>query len=201
MTKETLDAAIEDAPRIVIIGGGPAGYEAAIAGAKYGAQITLVEEQGPGGSSVLLDCVPSKSFIAGANLRTDFRRAEAMGLNEQLGSMQLKLQALNERVQALAGKQSADVRAGLEKIGVNVIDGRASFSEDQHGVQGAAHKVDVVKREGETETLEADLVLVATGATPRILPGAQPDGERILTWQQVYDLKEAPSTSSWSVLE
>ena len=123
MTKETLDAAIEDAPRIVIIGGGPAGYEAAIAGAKYGAQITLVEEQGPGGSSVLLDCVPSKSFIAGANLRTDFRRAEAMGLNEQLGSMQLKLQALNERVQALAGKQSADVRAGLEKIGVNVIDG------------------------------------------------------------------------------
>ena len=181
MTKETLDAAIEDAPRIVIIGGGPAGYEAAIAGAKYGAQITLVEEQGPGGSSVLLDCVPSKSFIAGANLRTDFRRAEAMGLNEQLGSMQLKLQALNERVQALAGKQSADVRAGLEKIGVNVIDGRASFSEDQHGVQGAAHKVDVVKREGETETLEADLVLVATGATPRILPGAQPDGERILT--------------------
>ncbi|MFR9851198.1 NAD(P)H-quinone dehydrogenase [Corynebacterium striatum] len=192
MTKEALDAVIEDAPRIVIIGGGPAGYEAAIAGAKYGAHITLVEEQGPGGSSVLLDCVPSKSFIAGANLRTDFRRAEAMGLNEQLGSMQLKLQALNERVQALAGKQSADVRAGLEKIGVSVIDGRASFAEDQHGVQGAAHKVDVAKSDGSTGTLEADLVLVATGATPRILPGAQPDGERILTWQQVYDLKEEP---------
>ena len=56
MTKETLDAAIEDAPRIVIIGGGPAGYEAAIAGAKYGAQITLVEEQGPGGSFQVLHC-------------------------------------------------------------------------------------------------------------------------------------------------
>lgn len=59
----------QEAPRIVIIGGGPAGYEAATAGAKYGAHITLVEEQGPGGSSVLLDCVPSKSFIAGANIR------------------------------------------------------------------------------------------------------------------------------------
>ena len=182
----------QEAPRIVIIGGGPAGYEAATAGAKYGAHITLVEEQGPGGSSVLLDCVPSKSFIAGANIRTDFRRADDMGLNHQLGSLKLSLEALNGRVQALAGNQSRDVRAGLEKIGVKVIDGRAAFSEDQHGVKGAAHKVDVTHTDGTTETLDADLVLVATGATPRILPGAQPDGERILTWQQVYDLKEEP---------
>ena len=182
----------QEAPRIVIIGGGPAGYEAATAGAKYGADITLVEEQGPGGSSVLLDCVPSKSFIAGANIRTDFRRADDMGLNNQLSSLQLNLQALNGRVQALAGNQSQDVRAGLEKIGVKVIDGRAAFAEDQHGVKGAAHRVDVKHNDGTTETLDADLVLVATGATPRILPGAQPDGERILTWQQVYDLKEEP---------
>ncbi len=88
-----------------------------------------------------------------------------MGLSEQLGSMQLKLQALNERVQALAANQSADVRAGLEKIGVSVIDGRASFAEDQHGVKDAAHLVDVVKSDGSTETLEADLVLVAPVAT------------------------------------
>ena len=182
----------QEAPRIVIIGGGPAGYEAATAGAKYGAHITLIEEQGPGGSSVLLDCVPSKSFIAGANIRTDFRRADDMGLNHQLSSLQLSLEALNGRVQALAANQSRDVRAGLEKIGVKVIDGRAAFSEDQHGVKGAAHKVDVTHKDGITETLDADLVLVATGATPRILPGAQPDGERILTWQQVYDLKEEP---------
>ena len=50
--------------RIVIIGGGPAGYEAALAGAKYGADITLVEDQGLGGAAVIHDCVPSKSFIA-----------------------------------------------------------------------------------------------------------------------------------------
>ncbi len=189
MTTETV---VEDAPRIVIIGGGPAGYEAATAGAKYGADITLVEDQGPGGSSVLLDCVPSKSFIAGANIRTDFRRANAMGLNDKLGDLQLSLQALNQRVQALAGKQSEDIRSGLEKIGVRVIDGRASFSEDQHDVVGAAHRVTVAHADGNTEELEADLVLVCTGATPRILPGAQPDGERILTWQQVYGLQEQP---------
>ena len=75
---------------------------------------------------------------------------------------------------------------------MKVIDGRAKFSEDQTGVRGAHHFVDVTRADGTEEQLEADLVLVATGATPRILPGAQPDGERILTWQQVYDLKEEP---------
>lgn len=62
--------------RIVIIGGGPAGYEAALAGAKYGAHVTLIEEQGMGGSAVIHDCVPSKSFIAGTSIKTDLRRAE-----------------------------------------------------------------------------------------------------------------------------
>ena len=64
--------------RIVIIGGGPAGYEAALAGAKYGADITLIEDQGLGGSAVLHDCVPSKSFIAATGIKTDLRRADDM---------------------------------------------------------------------------------------------------------------------------
>ena len=62
------------AKRIVIIGGGPAGYEAALVGARYGADITLIEDNGLGGSAVIDDCVPSKSFIAGANVKTDLRR-------------------------------------------------------------------------------------------------------------------------------
>ena len=65
--------------RIVIIGGGPAGYEAALAGAKYGADITLVEDQGLGGAAVIHDCVPSKSFIAATGIATDLRRVDDMG--------------------------------------------------------------------------------------------------------------------------
>jgi len=153
--------------RIVIIGGGPAGYEAALAGAKYGAEITIIEDQGMGGNSVILDCVPSKSFIAGANIKTDLRRAEDMKLNEGIGQADLSLTALNKRVLDLASNQSSDIRATVESLGARVIDGRGYFPEDQ----------------------EADAF---TGATPRILPGAQPDGERILTWQQVYNLTELP---------
>ncbi|GAB2500629.1 NAD(P)H dehydrogenase (quinone) [Corynebacterium atrinae] len=176
--------------RIVIIGGGPAGYEAALAGAKYGAEVTLVEDQGMGGSSVLLDCVPSKSFIAGTGIKTDLRRADDMGLNSLLGRARIHLGALNKRVQVLAQEQSDDVRVQLDRAGVRIINGRARFSDAQD--EHLFHSVVATHADGTEEVLESELVLLATGATPRILPGAEPDGERILTWQQVYDLTETP---------
>ncbi|MEJ4099643.1 NAD(P)H-quinone dehydrogenase [Corynebacterium mastitidis] len=177
--------------RIVIIGGGPAGYEAALAGAKYGAEITLVESDGPGGSAVIHDCVPSKSFIAGANIKTDLRRADAMGLGKDVTEALLDVDALNKRVRSLAGDQSGDIRAQLERIGVRVIDGTARF--DDYKPKQTTHYIKATHNEdGTEEILECDLVLLATGARPRILPGARPDGERIFTWQQIYDLNALP---------
>lgn len=178
------------AARIVIIGGGPAGYEAALSGFKFGADITLIEDNGPGGSSVLLDCVPSKSFIAGANIKTDLRRADAMGLNEGIGKTHLSLTALNERVLDLASRQSTDIRDQLRDAGVRLIQGRGYFAEEQ--AQTTVHKVQVEKVDGATETIECDMVLICTGATPRVLPKAVPDGDRILDWRQIYGLKELP---------
>lgn len=176
--------------RIVIIGGGPAGYEAALTGAKYGASITLVEDSGLGGSAVIHDCVPSKSFIAGANIKTDLRRADDMGLNKGIGEAHLLIDVLNERVQQLADEQSGDIRAAVASAGVRIIDGHGVF--DDYSTKQTVHYVKVTKSDGSEETLEADLVLLATGASPRILPGAQPDGERILTWRQIYQIQELP---------
>ncbi|MCS5478599.1 NAD(P)H-quinone dehydrogenase [Corynebacterium sp. YIM 101645] len=176
--------------RIVIIGGGPAGYEAALAGAKYGADVTIIEDRGIGGSSVLLDCVPSKSFIAGSAIKTDLRRADDMGLNSLLGRARIHLPALNKRVQMLAQEQSDDILVQLERAGVRFVHGRARFAESQ--LEQVFHRVTATLEDGTEEVFESELVLIATGATPRILPGAQPDGERILTWQQVYDLEDTP---------
>ncbi|MBC3185931.1 NAD(P)H-quinone dehydrogenase [Corynebacterium sp. zg-331] len=177
--------------RIVIIGGGPAGYEAALAGAKYGAEITLVEGDGPGGSAVIHDCVPSKSFIAGANIKTDLRRADAMGLGKDVTEALLDVDALNKRVRSLAADQSGDIRAQLGRIGVRVIDGTARF--DDYKPKQTTHYIKVThSADGAEEILECDLVLLATGARPRVLPGARPDGERIFTWQQIYDLEALP---------
>ena len=93
------------AQRIVIIGGGPAGYEAALVGAKYGAEVTVVEDAGMGGSSVLWDCVPSKAFIAATGVRTDMRRADEMGLRPDFSQRRIDFTAVNERVKRLAQQQ------------------------------------------------------------------------------------------------
>lgn len=178
------------ARRIVIIGGGPAGYEAALAGAKYGADVTLIEDQGLGGSAVIHDCVPSKTFIAGTNIKTDLRRADDMELDKGIGDIELHLDALNGRVQALATKQSDDIQRQMVRVGVKIINGRARF--DDNNTNQMTHYIHVDRADGTEETVECDLVLIATGARPRILPDAQPDGDRILTWQQVYNLTDMP---------
>ncbi|WP_421628997.1 NAD(P)H-quinone dehydrogenase [Corynebacterium pseudogenitalium] len=177
--------------KIVIIGGGPAGYEAALVASKYGADITIVEDNGLGGSAIRKDVVPSKSFIAGANIKTDLRRADDMGLNHGLGEAQLSLTALNARVIALADKQSSDIAKQLEQRGVRLIQGRARFTDQQHG--HTTHRVEVHCEGKDPEIIDCDMVLVCTGANPRVLPGAEPDGERILNWRQMYSLQEMPT--------
>ena len=150
------------------MGGGPAGYEAALVAAQHGADVTVVERDGMGGACVLDDCVPSKTLISSAGICVDLHRAPELGLLVDRAAAAVDLHTVHGRVKALALAQSADVRARLEREGIRIIRG------------------------GGSEDLPADVVLVATGATPRVLEDARPDGERILTWRQLYDLDELP---------
>jgi len=175
--------------RIVIMGGGPAGYEAALVAAQHGADVTVVENEGVGGACVLYDCVPSKTFIASAGGRSAFRNAGELGIRTNNAEAAVDLPVVHGRVKGLALAQSADVRARLQREGVRIINGTAKFCDDSRGL--AQHRV-VVEHGGESEVLAAEVVLIATGATPRVLPGAEPDGKRVLTWRQIYDLPELP---------
>ncbi|AMY19455.1 NAD(P)H-quinone dehydrogenase [Rhodococcus kroppenstedtii] len=177
--------------RIVIIGGGPAGYEAALVAAQHGGSVTLVDSDGVGGACVLWDCVPSKTFIASTGIRTDMRRATDLGIELDPSSAVVDLPQIHNRVKSLAQAQSSDIRARLQTVGVRVLSGTAKVVDTQPGL--AAHTVEAALSTGQTERMDAEVVLVATGASPRVLPGAQPDGERILTWRQLYDLHELPS--------
>jgi NAD(P)H dehydrogenase (quinone) len=176
--------------RIVIMGGGPAGYEAALVAAQHGGEVTVVERDGMGGACVLDDCVPSKTLISSAGIRVELHRAADLGVQVDREDAGVDLPTVNGRVKGLALAQSADVRARLEREGIRVIAGSAGFS----GAQGdrVAHLVEVRATDGPDEELPADVVLIATGASPRILDDARPDGERILTWRQLYDLPELP---------
>ena len=218
-------------PHVVVVGGGPGGYEAALVARSHGAQVTVVEQQGLGGAAVLTDVVPSKTLIATAEWMTIADSAPELGIRTPddvvdplsdvdvslatggipvvsafaapaLGSAGVQaaasaagtaeekrkhfvdLQAVNKRVLALARAQSADIRGRLEREGIRIVAGKGRLDGPARVVAELA--------DGTTEVLEADSILLALGATPRTLPTAVPDGERILTWTQVYNLRELP---------
>lgn len=178
--------------RIVIIGGGPAGYEAALVAAARGpaVQVTVVDSDGIGGACVLFDCVPSKTFIASTGVRTELRRANGLGFDIAIDDAKISLADIHNRVKTLARSQSADIGSQLLSHGVSVVRGRGELVDDVPGM--AHHRVKVTTTDGKSGVLKADVVLIATGATPRVLPNARPDGERILNWRQLYDLTELP---------
>ena len=96
--------------RIVIIGGGPAGYEAALVASQYGASVSLIDSDGIGGACVLFDCVPSKTFIASTGVRTDMRRAGDLGI--ELEGATVALPQVHSRVKSLARAQSSHQARG-----------------------------------------------------------------------------------------
>jgi dihydrolipoamide dehydrogenase len=177
--------------RIVIIGGGPAGYEAALVAAQLEAEVTVVEAEGAGGACVLHDCVPSKTFIASSDVMTAHRDTDEFGVRSRaLDADAVDAPAVHRRVKRLAQAQSSDISAKLVKAGVDLVRGRARIGED---TLGHTHRIVVTPDGYDAEyTVDASAVLIATGATPRVLPTAVPDGERILTWRQVYDLPALP---------
>jgi NAD(P)H dehydrogenase (quinone) len=176
--------------RIVIIGGGPAGYESALVAAQLGAEVVVVDRDGLGGSCVLTDCVPSKTLIATSERVSAFRTAARVGVGTSGADASVDLAAVNARIKALAQQQSDDIAKRLRNEGVTVLAGSGRFSAEQ---PARTHRVEAVDDTGRViESIEADVVLLATGGTPRVLPTAVPDGERILSWRDVYELTEMP---------
>lgn len=174
---------------VVIVGGGPGGYEAALVAATLGATVTLVDRDGPGGAAVLTDCVPSKTLVAAAEVVAEAGESGELGVRVDgalpaAGAVSIDLRVANERIKRLARAQSDDIVIALSHHGVTVLRGKGRLN--------GPSRVDVTLNDGGDISLNADVILLATGARPRVLPGAVPDGERILNWQQVYDLTELP---------
>ncbi len=175
---------------MVIVGGGPGGYEAALVGSQLGGEVTLIDTDGLGGSAVLTDCVPSKTLIATAEVMTEVRESAELGLRFGLAetgnasaAISVDLAAVNRRVLELAEKQSEDIVERVVREGVDVVLGRGRLDGPDRVVVDTA--------DGE-RGFDADMILLATGARPREMASARPDGERILTWTQLYGLDQLP---------
>ena len=174
--------------RIAILGGGPGGYEAALVAAQLGGEVLVVDRDGLGGACVLADCVPSKTLIATSESMTTFASSEPLGVRLRSGispeqDVSVDLARVNARVKALALAQSLDIARRVAREGVEVVKGTGRLA--------GPHRLVVQTDDGDQEHA-ADVVLVATGGSPRSLPGSEPDGERVLSWQQLYDLPELP---------
>src|SRR5688572_7493594 len=177
--------------RVVIVGGGPGGYEAALVAADLGAEATIVNDEGLGGACVLWDCVPSKTLLTSAQAFNTLETAPSLGVHfegmqgQEVPRYEVDLPTIMRRVHDLALAQSEDIGKRVLDAGVRVIGGRGRIVDPR--------AVDVSPQDGGApERLEGDAILIATGSDPRRMDTAPTDGEVILSSQDVYKLREVP---------
>ncbi|HEV3496371.1 MAG TPA: NAD(P)H-quinone dehydrogenase [Actinomycetes bacterium] len=179
--------------RVVIIGGGPGGYEAALVAADLGAEVTIVNDEGLGGACVLWDCVPSKTLLTSAQAFNTLETAPSLGVHfEDMQGLEVPryevdLPTIMARVRDLALAQSEDIAKKVLAAGVRVVLGRGRVVDP--------HTVEVRPVDGggaSPERLQGDAILLATGSDPRRMDTAPTDGEVILSSQDVYKLRQVP---------
>ncbi|MEE8601850.1 NAD(P)H-quinone dehydrogenase [Euzebya tangerina] len=178
-------------PSIVILGGGPGGYEAALVAAEQGADVTVVSAEGLGGNSVLWDCVPSKAMVVSSVAMGSMQKAERLGVHLKgdgsdnvASATEADIGEVMDRVRRLGLSQSADIESNVEAAGARIIRG--------WGRLAGPDTVEVTAEDGTATAHHGDVVLVATGSTPRILPFFEPDGERVFTSRELFNLTSKP---------
>jgi dihydrolipoamide dehydrogenase len=161
--------------RLVIIGGGPAGTQAATYAARLGVEVTLIERDVIGGAANLWDCIPSKAMIATGGAMASLKRMESMGIADSGGA--LNLEGVRSRIARITEHLESSVESVLLSQQVEVIRGTGRIS--------GIHQVCVESEEGVRE-IHADAILVATGSRARHPEWAKIDGERIFTTRDAY---------------
>jgi len=171
-----------EAPRLVIVGGGPGGHAAATSAATYGASVTLVEDSIVGGAAHLWDCVPSKAMAASSMRLDAIRGAGRVGIADP-GEVDLHMNLLSAHLDRITGTIADGFTNMLESQGVDIIQGRGRFT--------SANEVEVTTSNG-TVTVEFDFAVVSTGSRPWVPDWATIDGTRVLTTRHAYHLDELP---------
>jgi dihydrolipoamide dehydrogenase len=159
---------------LIVIGGGPGGYVAAIRAAQLGLKVALVEREHLGGVCLNWGCIPTKALLRSAEVLNLVRSARDYGVTAE--GVSADLPAMVARSRAVAAQLQAGVRGLLRKQAVDVIEGRGRLAGPQ--------TVAVQAADGKTTERRAPHIILATGARPRVLAGLEPDGQRVWTYRE-----------------
>ncbi len=172
---------------LIVIGGGPGGYVAAIRAAQLGMKAAVIEKEHLGGICLNWGCIPTKALLRAAELRHNLDHLQDYGI-EITGEVKINLPKVVERSRGVAARLSGGVAHLLKKNKVTVIDGTAKLA----GKSGANHLVSVTGKTA--QTVSAPHVIIATGARARQIPGMESDGTQILTYREAMVPKTMPKS-------
>jgi len=159
---------------IVVIGGGPGGYVAAIRAAQLGLKACVVEREHLGGICLNWGCIPTKALLRSAEVGHLIQNAAAYGWSAE--NVTFDLDKIVERSRGIAKQLSQGVGFLLKKNKVPVIEGSGRLA--------GKGKVEVTDKDGKKTVLSAKNTILATGARARVLPGLEPDGNLIWTYRE-----------------
>jgi dihydrolipoamide dehydrogenase len=159
---------------IIVIGGGPGGYVAAIRAAQLGLKTAVVEREHLGGICLNWGCIPTKALLRSAEVFRNMKHAESYGLSAQ--GIGFDLAKVVARSRGVAGQLQAGVKHLLKKNKVTVFDGQ--------GTLAGGGKVSVTQGGKAVATLTGKHIILATGARARALPGLEPDGKLVWTYKE-----------------
>ncbi|MXV44255.1 dihydrolipoyl dehydrogenase [Saccharibacter sp. 17.LH.SD] len=159
---------------LIVIGGGPGGYVAALRASQLGMNVALVEDAQLGGVCLNWGCIPTKALLRSAEVYQSLYKLKEYGLSAENPSFDLP--SVVKRSRDIAARMGRGVAHLLKKAKVKTVEGRAQLA----GRSGDVHTVSVLKGGQETTRLQAPHVILATGARARQLPGLETDGK--LVW-------------------
>jgi dihydrolipoamide dehydrogenase len=175
---------------VAIIGGGPAGYTAAIRAAQYGLKVAIIEQSSLlGGTCLHVGCIPTKALLFNAEIWDHLQHAAEFGI-EGIGTPTLNWPAVLQRKNAIIAKHANGLDFLMKKHKIARIEG---FGRLTGPAQDGVHSVEVTAASGEVSPLKARNVILATGSEAKMLPGMEAGG-RILTNIEILAIDEHPKS-------
>ena len=168
---------------LVVIGGGPAGYAAALYGSAAGLKVAIVEENKIGGTCLHVGCIPAKELLETASVLRSVRQAKDFGIETSQEPV-VDLSISQNRKQTIIDQLFNGLNSLLAGREVTIYSGT--------GLLGANRKIEI-QQSGETEVIQGTNVLLATGSTPRTIQGFEIDGKTLMTSDEFLSIEETPN--------